>query len=72
MDTGCSHWIILKKYGNQLKFNKEKEYSTGSETLKKKYESPEFSDQNIINWFFNVTISEDLGYDVILGADIYY
>ena len=76
MDTGCSHSIILKKYCNKLKNNKEKEYATGSGTLKTKYESkvyfslPEFSDQKIINWVFNVTSSEDLGYEVILGRDI--
>jgi hypothetical protein len=76
IDTGCSHSIILKKYCKKLKDNKEKEYATGSGTLKTKHESkvyfslPEFSDQKIINWVFNVTNSEDLGYDVILGRDI--
>ena len=76
VDTGCSHSIILKKYCSKLKNNKEKEYATGSGTLKTKYESkvyfslPEFSDQKIINWVFNVTSSEDLGYEVILGRDI--
>ena len=76
IDTGCSHSIILKKYCKKLKDNKEKEYATGSGTLKTKYESkvyfslPEFSDQKIINWVFNTTSSEDLGYDVILGRDI--
>ena len=76
IDTGCSHSIILKKYCNKLKNNKEKEYATGSGTLKTKHESkvyfslPEFSDQKIIDWVFNVTSSEDLGYDVILGRDV--
>ena len=76
IDTGCSHSIILKKYCRKLTENKEKEYATGSGTLKTKYESkvyfslPEFSNQKIINWVFNVTSLEDLGYDVILGRDI--
>ena len=76
LDTGCSHSIISKKYSSKNKRKNKNEYYTGSGTLMTKYESkvhfslPEFSDQKVINWTFNVADTEDLGYEAIIGRDL--
>ena len=75
-DTGCCTSLAKDNYSNSRKRNKMSTYATGSGVLTTKYESeihftlPEFSDKKIIKWKFNVTDSEELGYDMIIGRDI--
>ena len=77
LDSSCSDSIAISKYGKKNKQEvKTRKFTTGSGTLKIKYEAnikftlPEFSNFKIINWEFHVTDYEDLGYDMILGRDI--
>ena len=76
LDTGCCTSIAKEKHCQNKKRNKVSNYATGGGALKTKYESeihfalPEFSDKKIIKWNFNITSSDDLGYDMIIGRDI--
>ena len=69
--------MALLKYGRNKKLQgTKKEFSTGSGVLKTEYEAeihftlPEFSATKVINWKFQLTDNEDLGYDFIIGRDL--
>ena len=69
--------LICKKYSSKNRRKENiKQYSTGSGTLKTKYEStehlmlPEFNDKKNITWHFSVFEGSDVGYDVVIGRDL--
>ena len=77
IDTGSSHSLLNKQYSSKNKRKEiNKKYSTGSGTLKTKYESteqlmlPEFSDKKNITWHFSLFEGNDVGYDMVIGRDL--
>ena len=77
IDTGSSHSLLNIIYSSKNKRKESKKrYSTGSGTLKTKYESveqlmlPKFSDKKNITWHFSLFENNEVGYDVVIGRDL--